>query len=108
LFSCLFVQYIDPASAHPTADLDFAPDSRDEPGADGPSFSPRPYFGQGPGSRLAPLQAPPPPPVASSSFTSDTGSSLADDDLTSLSNMYEIPPMASPPKFDFGDWTSLS
>ncbi|EFJ52514.1 hypothetical protein VOLCADRAFT_86685 [Volvox carteri f. nagariensis] len=49
------------------------------------------------------IPPPPPAPMPSSSFTSDTGSSLADDDLTSLSHLYEIPPMASPPKFDLSD-----
>lgn len=44
--------------------------------------------------------------AASSSFTSGTGSSLADgeeNDFVSLQNMYELPPMATPPRFDFAD-----
>ncbi len=44
--------------------------------------------------------------AVSSSFASVTAgssSSLADDELASLVSMYELPPMAMPPTFDFGD-----
>ncbi|GLI64013.1 hypothetical protein VaNZ11_007173 [Volvox africanus] len=45
------------------------------------------------------------PPLASSSFTSDTGSTRLEDDLANISLLYEIPPMGSPPKYDFSSWT---
>ncbi|GIL71884.1 hypothetical protein Vretimale_659 [Volvox reticuliferus] len=54
---------------------------------------------------LGTMDRQPAPPVASSSFTSDTGSTRLEDDLANISLLYEIPPMGSPPKYDFSSWT---